>query len=392
VTFVYPLSPSRQKRKSVDRGALGVAMPNDWYKIENVADVDSPALVVYPDRIAENIRRMIAIAGGPARLRPHIKTHKMSAIVRMQIEAGIDKCKCATLAEAEMAALAGATDVLLAHQTVGPKIAKLAALAKRFPQARFLAIVDDPQIATALSEACRQAGSSVDLVLDLDIGMGRSGIRPGAEAAELYRQLARLPNIFPGGLHAYDGHLHQHDAAEREAAFETAMKPAVALRGQLLREGLAVPRFITGGTPTFPFHARHLDRECSPGTCVLSDAGYSSCYSDLKFLEAAVVLSRVISKPGENRLSLDLGHKAVAADPVNAPRVVWPDLPDATVIMHSEEHLVLETPLAANLQLGDPLYGIPWHICPTCALHAQAIVVRDGRASETWCVDARDRI
>ena len=112
-------------------------MSKSWYKIENVAEVDSPALVVYPDRIAENIRRMIAIAGGPVRLRPHIKTHKMSAIVRMQVEAGIDKCKCATLAEAEMAAGAGATDVLLAHQPVGPKVAKLAALARRFPERGF---------------------------------------------------------------------------------------------------------------------------------------------------------------------------------------------------------------------------------------------------------------
>jgi D-threonine aldolase len=367
-------------------------MPNNWYKIENVSEVDSPALVVYPDRIAENIRRMVAIAGGPARLRPHIKTHKMSAIVRMQVEAGIDKCKCATLAEAEMAAGAGATDVLLAHQPVGPKIGKLAALAKRFPGVRFSAIVDDLQIASALSEACRQAGCSIDLLLDLDIGMGRSGIRPGAEAAALYRQLARLPNISPGGLHAYDGHLHQHDAAEREAAFETAMKPAVALRGQLLREGLAVPRFIAGGTPTFPFHARQADRECSPGTCVLSDAGCSTSYPDLEFLTAAAVLSRVISKPSGNRLCLDLGHKAVAADPVNAPRVVWLDLPDAAVIMHNEEHLVLETPLAGDFRVGDPLYGIPWHICPTCALHAQAIIVRDGRAVETWPVDARDRL
>ena len=110
-------------------------MSKSWYKIENVAEVDSPALVVYPDRVADNIRRMIAIAGGPVRLRPHIKTHKMSAIVRMQVEAGIDKCKCAMLAEAEMAAGAGATDVLLAHQPVGPKVAKLAALARRFPGA-----------------------------------------------------------------------------------------------------------------------------------------------------------------------------------------------------------------------------------------------------------------
>ena len=356
-----------------------------------MAEIDSPALVVYPDRIAENIRRKIAIAGGTERLRPHIKTHKMSAVVRMQLDAGIPKCKCATLAEAEMAAKAGATDILLAQQPVGPKIAKLARLAAQFSSVRFSTIVDDPRIASELSLACRQAGCRIGLLIDLDVGMGRSGIAPGTAAAELYRLIARLPNASPGGLHAYDGHIHDRDVAPRAAACEAALRPVEALRDQLLAEGLPVPRIVAGGTPTFPFHARHADRECSPGTCVLWDAGYATLFPDLDFLPAAVVFSRVISKPGRDRLCLDLGHKAVAADPAG-PRVVWLDLPDAAVVMHSEEHLTISTPRAAEFQTGDVLYGIPWHICPTCALHAEVIVARNGHAVGTWRVDARDRI
>jgi 3-hydroxy-D-aspartate aldolase len=393
-------------------------MSNRWYELENVAEIDSPALIVYPDRIAENLRRMIAIAGGAERLRPHVKTHKMSAIVRMQVEMGIRKCKCATLAEADMAAGAGATDVLLAHQPIGPKIAKLAAIARRYPQTRFSTVVDDPRIAAAISDAFHRAECEIDLLLDLDVGMGRSGIRPGTEAEELYRLIARLPNVSPGGLHAYDGHIQAGKRADREVACETAIQPAVAFRNQLSSAGLPVPRFVAGGTPTFPFQARHGDRECSPGTCVLNDAQTRWRCSDLDFLDAAVVLSRVVSKPGRDRLCLDLGHKAVAADPVQPPRVVWLDslalspltgegrgegeaapkdstsdaLLDATVVMHSEEHLVIETPLADRYQVGDALYGVPWHICPTCALHAQAIVARGGRATKTWRVDARDRI
>jgi D-serine deaminase-like pyridoxal phosphate-dependent protein len=366
-------------------------MSNCWYQLENAAEVDSPALVVYPDRIAENLRSMIAIAGGADRLRPHIKTHKMSAIVRMQVEAGITKCKCATLAEAEMAARAGATDILLAHQPVGPKIGKLAAQAARFPHVRFSTIVDDAGVASQLSVSLSQAECSLDVLVDLDVGMGRSGLRPGTEAVELYRVISRLPNLVPGGLHAYDGHIRDRDASVRETACDSAMRPAIALRDQLLAEGLPMPRFVAGGTPTFPFHARHLDREFSPGTCVLFDAGSKQSLPDLDFLEAAVVLSRVVSKPGKNRLCLDLGHKAVAADPTGT-RVVWPDLPDATMIMHSEEHLVVETPRADGLPIGAVLYGIPWHICPTCALHAEAIVASGGRATGTWRVDARDRI
>ncbi len=367
-------------------------MSDRWYEIANIAEVDSPALVVYPDRIAENIRRMISIVGNPQRLRPHIKTHKMSAVMRMQLAVGIDKCKCATLAEAEMAARAGATDILLAHQPVGPKIGKLAALAKRFPDVRFSAIVDDPRIATELSEACGKAECRLELLVDLDIGMGRSGIPVGPAAIELYRLIARLPNVSPGGIHAYDGHIREPDVALRQSECERAMRSALEFREQLLAEGLPVPRFVAGGTPTFPIHARHADRECSPGTCVLHDAGYGQQFPDLGFVAAAVVLSRVISKPGKNRLCLDLGHKAVAVDRVGTPHVAWLNLPDAEVILHSEEHLVLETPNADRCQVGDVFYGIPSHICPTVALHKQAVVVREGRAIETWPVDARDRV
>lgn len=372
-----------------------MVMTQPWYQLDKVAEIDSPALVVYPDRIAENLRRMIAIAGGTQRLRPHIKTHKMSAVVRMQVEAGLTKCKCATLAEAAMAAAAGATDVLLAHQPVGPKIAKLAALAKRFPNVRFSTIVDDPRIAVALSETGANAGCRIELLVDLDIGMGRSGISPGEDALELYRMLPLLPGIAPGGVHAYDGHIHDREPAAREVACDAALQPAVAFATKLRSEGLPVPRLVAGGTPTFPIHARHADRECSPGTCVLSDAGYSAMYPDLDFLVAATVLTRVISKPARNRLCLDLGHKAVAADPVGQ-RVVLLDPQnngplESTVIMHSEEHLAIETPHADRFQVGDALYGIPWHICPTCALHKEAIVAKDGKASGTWRVDARDR-
>jgi len=371
-------------------------MPEPWYQFDNVSEVDSPALVVYPDRIAENIRRMIAIAGGTERLRPHIKTHKMSAIMRIQVEAGINKCKCSTLAEAAMAAAAGGTDILLAHQPVGPKLGKLAALAQRFPNVRFSTIVDDPRIAVALSEACASMGCRIDALIDLDVGMGRSGISPGQEALELYRMLPLLPGISPGGVHAYDGQIHDRDVAAREAVCEASMQAAVAFAAQLRGEGLPVPRLVAGGTPTFPIHARHADRECSPGTCVLSDAGYSAMYPDLDFLVAATVLTRVISKPAHNRLCLDLGHKAVAADPAG-PRVVLLDPEDegpleSTVVMHSEEHLAVDTPHADRFDVGDSLFGIPLHICPTCALHKEAIVAKDGRLTGTWRVDARDRV
>jgi D-serine deaminase-like pyridoxal phosphate-dependent protein len=123
---------------------------------------------------------------------------------------------------------------------------------------------------------------------------------------------------------------------------------------------------------------------------VFWDAGYARKLPDLEFLPAAVLLTRVVSKPTPTRLCLDLGHKAVASE-MPHPRVVFFDLNDATPVIHSEEHLVVETPQADTFPIGACLYGIPWHVCPTVALHSEVVVVRNGRAEERWKVVARDR-
>jgi D-serine deaminase-like pyridoxal phosphate-dependent protein len=361
-----------------------------WFPVANADTIPSPALLLYPDRVEENIRRMIAMAGGVERLRPHIKTHKLPEVMRAQIAQGIVKFKCATLAEAEMAAECRAPDVLLAYQPVGPNVQHLVRLVKAFPQTTFSTIADDAVALRSLSNAFAGAGVSLAVLLDLDCGMHRCGAPPGAEAKELYRLIASLPGLKPGGLHAYDGHIHDTDLGARAQACEAAFAPVAAFCQELAREGLPVPRVVTAGTPTFPLHARRADVECSPGTCVLWDHGYATKLPDLDFLPAALVLTRVISKPGPNRLCLDLGHKAIASE-MPHPRVHFLNLPDARAVMHSEEHLVVETPRAADFAVGDCLYGVPWHICPTVALHSEAAVVRNGKAEGRWRVLARER-
>jgi D-serine deaminase-like pyridoxal phosphate-dependent protein len=157
--------------------------------------------------------------------------------------------------------------------------------------------------------------------------------------------------------------------------------------------GLPVPRLVMGGTPTFPVHAA-LDEpgvECSPGTCTLHDIGYATRYPDLPFIPAAVLLGRVISQPRQGRICLDLGHKAVAADPPGN-RLTLLDVPEATLGIHSEEHLVVETPDAARFVPGTPVLALPTHICPTCALHRRAYVIEDGDLVDEWEIAARDRV
>lgn len=359
-------------------------------RLENEADAPSPALLIYPNRVERNLRRMLAIAGSPERLRPHIKTHKLPEIVAQQVALGITKAKCATMAEAEMAAGAGATDILLAAQLVGPNVARFIALQRAFPRVTFLTIADDAGVLARLSQAAVQAGVTIEVLLDLDVGQHRTGIEPGPDAFDFYRHFASLPGLRPGGLHAYDGHLNQTDRAERAARCDGAYAGVAALRSELVRVGQSVPRVVAGGTPTFPIHAQHENVECSPGTCVLWDAGYEARLPDLAFEPAAVLLTRVVSRPLPNRLCLDLGHKAVASE-MPHPRVIFPDLPDARAVDHKEEHLVIETERAAEFPVGAVLYGVPWHICPTVALHDRVYVVKGSRITAEWSVTARAR-
>ena len=365
-------------------------MTPDWMRVQNEVDAPSPSLLVFPDRVEANLQRMLAIIGDPSRLRPHIKTHKLPQIVARQVALRITKCKAATIAEAEMAAQAGATDVLLAAQLVGPNVNRFLALMRAFPGVAFSTLTDDADVIARLGATAGAASQTIEVLLDLDVGQHRTGVEPGPKAIDLYRKIGATTGLRPGGLHAYDGHMQQSDRAERSAASDAAFAAVTALQGELQRAGLSVPRLVCGGTPTFPLHARREGVECSPGTCVLWDAGYWAKLPDLQFLNAAVLLTRVISRPASNRLCLDLGHKAVASE-MPHPRVMFPALPEARAVGHNEEHLVLETERAAEFPVGTVVYGLPWHICPTVALHDRVQVVKHGRITEEWPVTARAR-
>ncbi len=365
-------------------------MSSKWYDFAESKETPSPALIIYPQRVAENIRDMISIAGYPTRLRPHVKTHKLPEIVRMQMESGIQKFKCSTIAEAEMLAGCGANDVLLAYQPVGPNIRRIVQLAKNHPTTEFSVIVDDIDTVRDISDRCVASIVSLELFIDLDVGMHRSGTSPGSAAVELARMINKLSGITMGGFHVYDGHIVASSIDERRRECRHAMEPVLTLRSDMRQMGLEVPRIVAGGTSTFPIHAESADIECSPGTCLLWDFGHGDRYLDLPFLQAASLMTRVVSFPASGRMCLDLGHKAVAAEKP-PPHVRFLDLPDAEQILHSEEHLVIKTERANEFRVGDLLFGIPVHICPTCALYGEAIVVEDGHAVDRWSVVARKR-
>ncbi|MEK0449231.1 MAG: hypothetical protein RL088_1499 [Verrucomicrobiota bacterium] len=353
--------------------------------VANEASIPSPALLVYREKVDANLALMLKIAGAPARLRPHVKTHKLAPIVRRQIELGITKFKAATLAEAAMCAEAGAPDVLVAYPLAGPAITGICELAKQFPATKFSALADSSQAIRGLSVAARIARISLPVFLDIDCGMHRTGVAID-RAPALYRLLAESPALIAAGLHAYDGHIHDPSPQTRRAECEAAFAPITGLR-----TALNSPVLIAGGSPTFPIHASCTDRECSPGTPVLWDWGYGEKFADLPFEIAASLLTRVVSKPGMNLLTLDLGYKAVAAENPLAMRVRFPEIPDANVVMHSEEHIVIETSRAKEFHIGQPVYALPKHICPTVALYNEVWHVEQGTATGRWPV-ARGRM
>jgi D-serine deaminase-like pyridoxal phosphate-dependent protein len=368
---------------------------NPAYAIRDTSRIFSPALLFYKDLIHSNIARAVEMAGGPERLRPHVKTHKTREIVRMEMEAGVRKHKCATIAEAEMLASCNVADTLIAYPLVGPNCQRLARLVRAYPHCRFSVLADRPAGIMALSRALAEAQLQVEVLLDIDVGQHRTGVAPGTEAIELYEMIHRSPGLRAGGLHVYDGHNHQESFVERQQAVRTQLEPVLKLRTALVEKGLAVPRFVAGGTPTFPVHARLevAGLECSPGTMVLHDHGYGSRFADLTaFTPAALLLTRVISRPTPTRMTLDLGYKAVASDPPAGKRCVLLDVPDYQAMAQNEEHFVVETPAAERYRPGDEIFAIPTHVCPTVALHRSAHVVENGQVIGTWDIAARDRV
>lgn len=364
------------------------------YRVADTSEIITPAMVVFRDIVEGNLREIVRIAGDPARLRPHCKTHKMPAVTKLQLAAGITKHKCATLAEAEMLAEAGVRDIVLAYNPVGPNIGRVVRFAKKFSTTKLAVTADHPAPVAQLGAAATAANVQIAVLVDIDSGQHRTGLPAGPQALELYQTIVATKGLVPGGLHLYDGQNHQTDAAARREAVMACWEPARKLRDELVAKGLSVPRILAGGTGSFPIFASLNDPalELSPGTIVFHDAGYREIFPDLNFTPAALLLTRVISRPTPNRVTLDLGYKAVASDPPAGKRLYFPDLPDAVAVLQNEEHLVLETSRAGEFEPGDELFAIPRHVCPTSALHKSVYVIAGGKLSETWDVVARDRV
>ncbi|MEM7382220.1 MAG: D-TA family PLP-dependent enzyme [Bacteroidota bacterium] len=360
-----------------------------WYEIEDSDEVPSPSLLVYPERVKRNIQTMIGMVGDVDRLRPHIKTHKSGDIIDLQVQEGIRKFKCATLTEAELLGQKGVDDVLWAYQPLGPHINTFIKLTTTYPETRFSTLVDNDASIAAISQAAEKAGIRISLYLDLNTGMNRTGVEPGEKAMALYQKISEDPNLEASGLHAYDGHIRNPDPVLRKRECDQAFEKVEKLKSELKNMGLQVPSVVAGGSPSFPFHAKREDVEASPGTTLLWDERYANLFEDMDFVPAAVLFTRILSKPAPEVLCLDLGHKSVAPE-MDFPRVRIFGMEALKQLSQSEEHLVLSSQNTSDYKIGQACYALPMHICPTVAKYPEMLTIEDGRLSGSWKVHARD--
>jgi D-threonine aldolase len=359
--------------------------------IKNITQLDTPAVVVFPEIVRKNIRQLVSSTDDVKRLRPHIKTHKCQNVIEILQSFGIQKFKCATIAEAELLGICLAEDVLLAYQPNEAKLKRLIQLIEKYPATKFSCLVDSIEVAEMMENVLQENQINLPVFIDLNVGMNRTGILP-ERVFELFANLQKLPHIPVQGLHAYDGHIHDIDFEARIKSCRMAFNPVWKLLEVFENQGISDLKIIAGGSPTFPILAKEKRVECSPGTFVFWDKGYQENMPEQSFDIATFVVTRVVSLPEPNKICLDLGHKSIASEKVLNRRVYFPELPNAKFVGHSEEHLVLEVEENHGHKIGDIFLGIPIHICPTIALHERLYVVENEKITdEEWKIIARDK-
>jgi D-serine deaminase-like pyridoxal phosphate-dependent protein len=360
---------------------------------DRLADVDTPALIIDLVAFERNIAAMAeAVRGKGVRLRPHAKSHKCPEIARRQIAQGAIGICCQKVGEAEAFVAAGITDVLVTNEIVGGhKLARLAALAR---SASIGVLVDDPGNVVELAKAAAHAGSTIEVLVEVDVGAHRCGVAPGAPALELARAVAShaAAGLRFRGLHAYQGAAqHLRRPAERRAAILRAVECARDTKVLIEGAGMACPTVTGAGTGTYLLEGNSgVYTELQPGSYIFMDADYGRNElnsSEPVFAQSLYVWTTVMSAPAADRAIVDAGLKAFAIDS-GLPLVA--DRPELECTKASDEHSVLQVPIGAEkLRVGDKLRLVPGHCDPTVNLYDWLVGVRGGQVECVWPVSAR---
>jgi D-serine deaminase-like pyridoxal phosphate-dependent protein len=365
------------------------------YEVSGIEDVLTPALVVYPEIISSNIERTLDLLAGDARRwRVHIKTAKLAYTLRMLANRGVRSFKCATTLELLVACQNGAEDVLVAYPAIGANARRVQQIANQFTDVRISVLAESEE------QLLQWQGSRVSVFLDINPGMNRTGVEQNrsGEIVALARMLGEFGLEFRG-LHYYDGQYGGLETGQRLKAAHEGYDNLMNLVSQLERQQISVPEVITAGTPTLPcslaytgFQERGFIHTVSPGTVVYSDAtSLTQLPREYGYRPAALVLTRVVSRPAQGIVTCDAGHKSVSAD-AGIPTCVVVGRSELTPLSPSEEHLPVKVrEEAKSPQVGETLYLLPRHICPTVNNFDRALLVRQGEIESVEQVSARGR-
>jgi D-serine deaminase-like pyridoxal phosphate-dependent protein len=348
------------------------------------ADLDTPAVTILLDRLENNVARVQRMVSDAGKLnRPHIKTHKIPAIGKMQMEAGAVGLTAQKLGEAEVFIDAGVTDdLLITFNIVGSaKTGRLMDLSERIR--RLAVVADNEAVLRGISEAARSRGRDVPVLIECDGGFGRNGVQSPEMALELARLAGKLPSLM------FDGLLVFPNTAPRTKEFFTR---AMSL---FKAAGIPLPVLSGGGTPALLNLADYpMMTEHRAGTYVYNDvmmvhsgvATFDDC--------AMHVRTTVVSRPTEDRAIIDAGSKVLTREQYyvkNFGRVV--EYPDAVVANLSEEHGMIDLSASARKpRVGDVINIVPNHCCVVSNMVDEVHGLRDGKVEVVWPVAARGKV
>jgi D-serine deaminase-like pyridoxal phosphate-dependent protein len=355
----------------------------------NVGDVATPALILDLPAVRANIAEMTRrMASLPAALRPHAKIHKSPILGQMQIDAGAIGLTTATVWEATAMIEAGIADVLIANQVVGPR--KVAELARLAGMGQVLALVDDVSNVERISAAAHKAGSEVGLLVELDVGLHRSGVRSVAAAVDLAEHVERLPGVRLRGPFGYEGHcMLEPDRAERVRKAKAANAALLELVDALQARGLNTEIVAAGGLGTWDITgANPRITEIHAGSYVFSDAFHRNLVPGVE--PALTVLTTIISRTGAMAV-VDCGRKSIGIDRT-PPELVG--VRGAVRFEHGEhfiheEHTALEFEAGSELTVGDTVRMMPGYSPTTVNFYDCYYVVEDELVTDVWPVLGR---
>jgi D-serine deaminase-like pyridoxal phosphate-dependent protein len=362
-----------------------------------MSDLETPVALVDLDVMDANIDRYASMAAeNGVTLRSHAKTHKVPAIAHRQHErssgGGI---LCQKLSEAEVMAASGLDDIYLSYQVVGDgKLDRLIRLSETVDE--FATTVDGPGNVDPLQAAAERHDATVPVVLEVDVGLGRTGVAPGEPAVDMAEGIAARPNLAFDGIMAYEAHVKSE--AETEDDYERLCQEAMAETARtvdLIEDaGVPVGEVKVGGTATSPYSSRHpVATEINPGQYAFNDVGEIEARPWAVGREdcALTVLSTIVSTQVDDQVVVDAGSKSLSMDTDRMPLPKRRD--DLSYAGYSEEHGHLDVSECEDaLEVGDRIEFVAPHVCPTINLHDTLVGVRDGVVEAVWSVQARGKV